>query len=219
MLFTPREQEKLLISWAAELARRRRSKGLKLNYEEALAIIVDFVLENAREGKRMSEIISGAQQLLTEDDVMEGVPELLDLVQVEATFTDGTKLVTIRNPIKGKRKVLNTYVIQPGEIELKEDEAKLEVINTGDRPIQVGSHFHFFEVNRSLKFDREKAFGTRLNVPSGTSIRFEPGQRRLVNLTKIGGNRRVTGLNGLTEGSLDHNKSEAINRAKQKGFL
>ncbi|MEM3841050.1 MAG: urease subunit beta, partial [Candidatus Bathyarchaeia archaeon] len=175
--------------------------------------------ENAREGKRMSEIISGAQQLLTEDDVMEGVPELLDLVQVEATFTDGTKLVTIRNPIKGKRKVLNTYVIQPGEIELKEDEAKLEVINTGDRPIQVGSHFHFFEVNRSLKFDREKAFGTRLNVPSGTSIRFEPGQRRLVNLTKIGGNRRVTGLNGLTEGSLDHNKSEAINRAKQKGFL
>ncbi|AEB95023.1 urease subunit gamma [Metallosphaera cuprina] len=219
MLFTPREQEKLLISWAAELARRRRSKGLKLNYEEALAIIVDFVLENAREGKRMSEIISGAQQLLTEDDVMEGVPELLDLVQVEATFTDGTKLVTIRNPIKGKRKVLNTYVIQPGEIELKEDEAKLEVINTGDRPIQVGSHFHFFEVNRSLKFDREKAFGTRLNVPSGTSVRFEPGQRRLVNLTKIGGNRRVTGLNGLTEGSLDHNKSEAINRAKQKGFL
>lgn len=219
MLFTPREQEKLLISWAAELARRRRAKGLKLNYEEALAIIVDYVLESAREGKKMSEIISGAQQLLTEDDVMEGVPELLDLVQVEATFADGTKLVTIRNPIKSSKKVLNTYIIQPGEIELKEDDVKLEVTNTGDRPIQVGSHFHFFEVNRSLKFDREKAFGMRLNVPAGTSIRFEPGQRRLVSLTKIGGNRRITGLNGLTEGSLDHNKNEAINRAKQKGFL
>lgn len=219
MLFTPREQEKLLISWAAELARRRRAKGLKLNYEEALAIIVDYVLESAREGKKMSEIISGAQQLLTEDDVMEGVPELLDLVQVEATFADGTKLVTIRNPIKSSKKVLNTYIIQPGEIELKEDDVKLEVTNTGDRPIQVGSHFHFFEVNRSLKFDREKAFGMRLNVPAGTSIRFEPGQRRLVSLTKIGGNRRITGLNGLTEGSLDHNKNEAIDRAKQKGFL
>ncbi|MEJ2776111.1 urease subunit gamma [Sulfolobaceae archaeon RB850M] len=219
MFLTPREQEKLLISWAAEVARRRRAKGLKLNYEEAAAIIIDYILEKAREGAKMEDIIKGAQQLLTEEDVMEGVPELLDIIQVEATFPDGTKLVTVRNPIKSTKSVLNTYKIQPGEIEVKGEEIELEVTNTGDRPIQVGSHFHFFEVNKALKFDREKAFGMRLAIPSGTSVRFEPGQTRVVRLRKIGGNRRVTGLNGLTEGSLDHNRSEAIRRAKERGFM
>ncbi|AWR96860.1 urease subunit gamma [Acidianus sulfidivorans JP7] len=218
MLFTPRETEKLLLSWAAELARRRKAKGLKLNYQEALAIITDYIIESAREGKRMNEIILGAQQLLKEEDVMDGVPEMLDIVQVEATFPDGTKLVTVRNPIKSNKKSLNTFIIQPGEVELNKDELNLEVVNTGDRPIQVSSHFHFFEVNRNLKFDREKAFGMRLNIPAGTSIRFEPGEKRVVPLTKIRGNRRVTGLNGLTEGSLDHNKKEALEKAKEKGF-
>lgn len=219
MFLTPREQEKLLISWAAEVARRRRAKGLKLNYEEAAAIIIDYILEKAREGAKMEDIIKGAQQLLTEEDVMEGVPELLDIIQVEATFPDGTKLVTVRNPIKSTKSVLNTYKIKPGEIEVKGEEIELEVTNTGDRPIQVGSHFHFFEVNKALKFDREKAFGMRLAIPAGTSVRFEPGQTRVVRLRKIGGNRRVTGLNGLTEGSLDHNRSEAIRRAKERGFM
>ncbi|ARM75412.1 urease subunit gamma [Acidianus manzaensis] len=218
MLFTPREQEKLLLSWAAELARRRKAKGLKLNYEEALAIITDYIIESAREGKRMSEIITGAQQLLKEEDVMDEVPEMLDIVQVEATFPDGTKLVTVRNPIKSNKKALNTFIIQPGEVELNEDEVKLEVVNSGDRPIQVSSHFHFFEVNKNLKFDREKAFGMRLNIPAGTSIRFEPGEKKIISLTKIKGNRRVTGLNGLTEGSLDYNKKEALEKAKEKGF-
>ncbi|BDB98659.1 urease subunit gamma [Saccharolobus caldissimus] len=219
MFLTPREQEKLLISWAAEVARRRRARGLKLNYTEATAIIVDYILEKAREGAKMEDIIKGAQEILTEEDVMEGVPELLDIVQVEATFPDGTKLVTVRNPIKSSKKTLNTYLIKEGEIEVKGEETEIEVINTGDRPIQVGSHFHFFEVNKALKFDREKAFGTRLSIPSGTSIRFEPGQTRVVRLRKIGGNRRVVGLNGLTDGSLDHNKEEALRRAKEKGFL
>ena len=220
MFLTPREQEKLLISWAAEVARRRRARGLKLNYTEALAIIVDYILEKAREGASMDEIIKGAQQLLTEDDVMDEVPEMLDIVQVEATFPDGTKLVTVRNPIKSSKKVLNTYVIQDGEIDLGDkDEIELEVTNTGDRPIQVGSHFHFFEVNKALKFDREKAYGMRLAIPAGTSVRFEPGQTRVVRLRKIGGMRRVTGLNGLTEGSLDHNKDQAIKRAKERGFM
>lgn len=101
MFLTPREQEKLLISVAAEVARRRKAKGLKLNYVEALSIITDFVLESAREGKPMSQIIKEAQELLSENDVMEMVPSILDVVQVEATFPDGTKLVTIRNPIRG----------------------------------------------------------------------------------------------------------------------
>ncbi|ABP95060.1 MULTISPECIES: urease subunit gamma [Metallosphaera] len=214
MFLTPREQEKLLITVAAEVARRRKAKGLKLNYVEALSIITDFVLESAREGKPMSQIIKEAQNLLTEDDVMEMVPSMLEVVQVEATFPDGTKLVTIRNPIPGRS---NHIITAEGEIEIAKDEVELEVTNTGDRPIQVGSHYHFFEVNRALKFDREKAFGMRLAIPSGTSVRFEPGQARVVKLRPIGGARRVEGLNGLTEGSL-HSKEQAIQRAKERGF-
>ncbi len=217
MFLTPREQEKLLISWAAELARRRKAKGLKLNYEEAMAIIVDYIMESAREGKPMSEIIKGAQELLKEEDVMEGVPDLLDIVQVEATFPDGTKLVTVRNPIKSSSS-LKTFEIKDGEIEIP-DEGEIEITNSGDRPIQVSSHFHLFEVNKALKMDREKVFGYRLAIPAGTAIRFEPGQTKVVKIRKIGGNRRVTGLNGLTEGSLDHNKQEAINKAKERGFM
>jgi len=220
MFLTPREQEKLLISWAAEVARRRKQRGIKLNYVEAQAIIIDYILEKAREGARMEDIIKGAQELLTENDVMDEVPEILDLIQVEATFPDGTKLVTVRNPIKSSKKTLNTFVINEGEINIDDkEEVELEVTNTGDRPIQVGSHYHFFEVNKALKFDREKAFGMRLSIPSGTSVRFEPGQTRVVKLRKIGGSRRVTGLNGLVEGSLDHNKDQAIKRAKERGLL
>jgi urease beta subunit len=78
---------------------------------------------------------------------------------------------------------------------------ELSVTNTGDRPIQVGSHFHFFEVNRALKFDRAKAFGMRLNVPAGTAVRFEPGDEKRVTLVELAGERRVFGLNALTEGA------------------
>ncbi|BCS93101.1 urease subunit gamma [Metallosphaera javensis (ex Sakai et al. 2022)] len=215
MFLTPREQEKLLISVAAEVARRRKAKGLKLNYVEALSIITDFVLESAREGKPMSQIIKEAQELLSENDVMEMVPSILDVVQVEATFPDGTKLVTIRNPIRGGG---NHIIPGKGEVEIAEEEIELEVTNSGDRPIQVGSHYHFFEVNKALKFDREKAFGMRLAIPSGTSVRFEPGQTRVVKLRPIGGARRIEGLNGLTEGSLEK-KDQAVRRAKERGFM
>ena len=89
-----------------------------------------------------------------------------------------------------------------GEIELNAGRAvtRVTVANTGDRPIQVGSHFHFFEVNRALRFDRAQAFGMRLNVPAGTAVRFEPGDEKRVTLVELGGARRVFGLNALTEG-------------------
>jgi urease subunit beta len=92
--------------------------------------------------------------------------------------------------------------IQDGEIELNAGRktVTLTVANTGDRPIQVGSHFHFFEVNRALRFDRAQAFGMRLNVPAGTAVRFEPGDEKRVMLVEFGGARRVFGLNALTEG-------------------
>lgn len=100
----------------------------------------------------------------------------------------------------------------PGEYVLREDDiicnegrktGELEVVNTGDRPIQVGSHFHFYEVNTSLQFDREEAFGMRLDIPSGAAVRFEPGDVKKVNLVALAGERRVFGLNNKTDGSLD----------------
>ena len=100
MYLTPREQEKLLISLAAELARKRQARGLKLNYPEAIAIISSEIMEAARDGKSVAEIMTFGTTLLTRQDVMEGVPEMIHEVQVEATFPDGTKLVTVHDPIK-----------------------------------------------------------------------------------------------------------------------
>ncbi|MEN2775513.1 urease subunit beta [Acetivibrio clariflavus] len=95
----------------------------------------------------------------------------------------------------------------------------VKVSNTGDRPIQVGSHYHFFEVNRYLEFDRKSAFGMRLDIPSGTAVRFEPGEEKTVQLVEIGGSREVYGLNDLTHGPLDReNLDDVFKKAKELGF-
>ncbi len=118
----------------------------------------------------------------------------------------------------------------PGQVFFAEDEIELnagrekktiEVANTGDRPVQVGSHFHFMEVNRELIFNRAAAYGFRLDIPSGTSVRFEPGDTKEVALVAIGGNRKVQGLNNLTNGTLDdpETKATAIANAQQLGYL
>ena len=99
MRLTPHEQDRLLVSYAADLARRRQARGLKLNHPEAVAIITDHLLEGARDGRSVSELMASGRDVLTRDDVMDGVPEMLDDVQVEATFPDGTKLVTVHDPI------------------------------------------------------------------------------------------------------------------------
>ncbi|MBA3472459.1 MAG: urease subunit beta [Rubrobacter sp.] len=110
-----------------------------------------------------------------------------------------------------------------GEVELNanRETATVAVANTGDRPVQVGSHFHFFEVNKALEFDRGNAYGMRLDVPAGTSVRFEPGDEREVELVKIGGRRIVHGFNGLTEGALDDPgvREEAFRRAREEGYM
>ncbi|MBJ8337971.1 urease subunit gamma [Antrihabitans sp. YC3-6] len=99
MRLSPHEQERLLLSYAAELARRRRARGVALNHPEAVAIITDHVLEGARDGRSVAELMTSGREVLTRADVMEGVPEMLHDVQVEATFPDGTKLVTVHHPI------------------------------------------------------------------------------------------------------------------------
>jgi urease beta subunit len=129
----------------------------------------------------------------------------------------------------GKSSLQSTIII-PGEVILGEGDilafngrqtVELTVANTGDRPIQVGSHCHFFEANRALRFDREKAYGFRLQVPAGTAVRFEPGEDKRVTLVSIGGNRVAYGINGLTHGRLDdpNVKQQALVKAKELGFI
>lgn len=142
-------------------------------------------------------------KLLTADDVMDGVPEMIHEIQIESTMPDGTKLVTVHNPIKGASKLHpGEFIVEEGTVKLNEgtESIELTVSNTGDRPIQTGSHFHFFEVNKALEFDRKAAYGMRLDIPAGTAVRFEPGEKKTVRLIPIGGDRIGYGLNGLVNG-------------------
>jgi urease subunit gamma/beta len=203
----PREKDKLLLFTAALLAERRKARGLKLNYPEAVAFISAAILEGARDGKSVAELMSYGARLLRPEDVMEGVAELVPEVQVEATFPDGTKLVTVHQPIGGSggRVPGETLPADAPPILINEgrETVTIEVSNTGDRPVQVGSHYHFFETNPSLSFDRAAARGFRLNIPAGTAVRFEPGQTRTVELCAFAGLRRVYGFRGSIMGSLD----------------
>ena len=158
MNLTPREKDKLLIAMAAIVARRRLERGVKLNHPEAVALITDFVVEGARDGRTVAELMEAGAHVVTADQVMDGVAAMIHDVQVEATFPDGTKLVTVHHPIRGAEDKLvpGEVLAEPGEIAMNEgrETIALEVANTGDRPIQVGSHYHFFEANPALKFDR-----------------------------------------------------------------
>lgn len=224
MQLTERERDKLLIHAAAQLARDRRARGLKLNHPEAVALITAAVLEGVRDGRRVEDLMSWGATLLSPEDVMDGVPELIHDIQVEGTFPDGTKLVTIHDPIRGaaSRVVPGEYLLEDGEIELNAGRpvTALTVANRSDRPIQVGSHFHFFEVNAGLHFDRAAAYGKRLGIPAGTAVRFEPGEEREVDLVPLGGTREVHGMNALVSGALDAAgmKADALGRAREQGF-
>lgn len=282
MHLTPHEQERLLIHVAADVAGKRRNRGLRLNYPETMALLTAHVFEAARDGKTVSDIMDSGRRVLTRDDVMDGVPEMIKNVQVEATFPDGTKLVTIHDPIPEATEEPEVY---PGKVEHpkpprkpgspidcgdsanpsvrsdKDDDTisrydaiyfnvhldgdtqgvslqtdattlpgpgktKIKVKNESDRPVQVGSHYHFAEVNPGLKVvgvevpagqtvpqDRslwncDAARGRRLNIAAGTSVRFEPGDECCVELVQIqgdvtadGGNTSdLTRIQGLREG-------------------
>ncbi|KQP39070.1 Urease subunit alpha [Methylobacterium sp. Leaf104] len=206
MLLTPREKDKLLLAMAAQVARNRLGRGVKLNYPEAVALISDFVVEGARDGRSVSDLMQAGGHVLTAEQCMDGIPEMIHDIQVEATFPDGTKLVTVHHPIRGaaSAEVPGTVTTLPGEIVFNADAPRtlLSVSNVGDRPIQVGSHYHFYEVNPGLTFEREKARGQRLDIAPGTAVRFEPGVTRDVVLVPLGGGRTVYGFRGDVMGAL-----------------
>lgn len=226
MHLSPKEIDRLNLFLAAELARRRRGRGLLLNYPEARALIADEICEGARDGKSVAELMGFGASILTTDDVMPGTDKLVGTLQVEAMFPDGQKLVTIHDPIgPGQRPIAG---IEPGEYQLADadivlnegrESIRLTVRNLGDRPVQVGSHYHFFEVNQELEFDRAQAFGRRLDIMAGTAVRFEPGDELDVELVAFGGERRVHGLNGLTEGlTTPELLQPALDRAASAGY-
>ncbi|MGI3901724.1 MAG: urease subunit gamma [Janthinobacterium lividum] len=206
MNLTPREKDKLLIAMAAQVARRRLERGIKLNHPEAIALITDMVVEGARDGRSVADLMRAGSEVLTADKVMEGVASMIHDVQVEATFPDGTKLVTVHHPIRGADDTLIPGEALPaaGGITMNEgrETLTLKVENGGDRPIQVGSHYHFFETNPGLRFDRAATRGFRLDIPAGTAVRFEPGQSRDVRLVALAGTREVYGFRGEIMGKL-----------------
>ena len=168
--------------------------------------------------------------LLNTDDVMAGVSRLMPVVQVEGMFPDGAKLITVHDPIRpGQQPVGASTANRPGElyvvpgdisINVGRKRVTIKVLNTADRPVQVGSHLHFFEANKALDFDRAAAFGMRLDVPAGSSRRFEPGESKTVTLVQVGGTGELSGFNGLTNGSIysDEVKTRALEKARERGF-
>ena len=223
MHLTPHETDKLSLHQAGYLAQKRLARGLRLNYPEAVALISAQVLEFIRDGRSVAELMDLGRQLLGRADVMEHVPEMIVEVQVEGTFPDGSKLVTVHHPIVSELGNLELalygsflpvpereefsrpasrahttpsggvpgeVIVGEGDIVINEgrDAVQLTVTNQGDRPIQVGSHYHFADTNRALMFDRAAARNRRLDIPAGTAVRFEPGERKTVALIE----RRAT---------------------------
>jgi urease subunit gamma/beta len=252
MHLSPRDIDKLLLHQAGFLAQKRLWRGTALNYPEAVALIATQLLEFIRDGKDVPTLMDLGKQILGRADVQPGVAEMIADVQVEGTFPDGTKLVTVHEPIcaengdmelalygsglavaqrkqpvptpnkAGNGIVAGESVTEDKKIILNagRETLSLEVVNMGDRPVQVGSHYPMFETNAALRFDRKAALGFRLDIPSGTAVRFEPGERKTVKLVALGGERKVYGGSGLIMGETTGKNAEAaLKRAGEQSFL
>ncbi|MFE9365722.1 urease subunit gamma [Streptomyces sp. NPDC006978] len=223
MRLTPTERDRLLLFGAAELARARRARGLRLNVPEATALIADTVCEAARDGRRLAEAIEAARAVLGPDDVLPGVADVVTEVQVEAVFDDGSRLAVVSSPLDGGRLGDDAPgALLPGPATPDPEPAvRLTVHNTATVPVSVTSHFHFFEANPRLDFDRAAAYGMRLGVPAGSSVRFGPGETADAALVPLGGDRIAIGFAGLVDGPLDAPgaKEEALRRAAACGYL
>lgn len=218
MRLLPQEQERLLLFLAAELARSRRARGLRLNQAEAQALIADAVCEAARDGAPYGEAIAAGHDALAEDDVLDGVRALVPHVEVEALFGDGRRLVVLDDPLGPG----GPAAAEEPEIPwLADAAAAVEVVNEGPVPIAVTSHLHVFEANRRLRFDRAAAWGMRLAVPARVKVWFPPGEPREARLVPFGGARVVRGHGGLVDGPLEEDgaRERALRLARERGYL
>jgi urease subunit gamma/beta len=216
MRLLPREQDRLLLFLAAELARKRRGRGLRLNQAEAVALICDEVCEAARDGRSYAEAQAAGYAALKREDVAEGVPELVRRIEVEALFADGSRLLVLLDPVNADE----PPTAHEPAIEWLATDRPLTVVNEGDVPVGVTSHFHFFEVNRALRFERADAWGMRLAIAPGAKVFFDPGDSREVFLTAFGGARVIRGHAGLADGPLDAPGAleAALARARERGY-
>ena len=248
MHLAPREIDKLMLHNAGVLAQKRLARGLRLNHPEAVALIATQLLELIRDGKSVAELMGIGKLFLGRNQVLQGVPEMITEVQVEGTFPDGSKLVTVHHPISAENGDLELALYgsflpipkplapplpidpegEPGACHVLEGEIELNVgrstssivvTNCGDRPIQVGSHYHFIETNAALRFNRALAYGKRLDIPAGTAVRFEPSEPKTVRLVEIAGKKVIRGGNNLASGKVSAaGKKAALARLKKRGF-
>jgi len=235
-----------MLHQAGFLAQKRYARGIRLNYPETVALLSSQLLEFIREGESVATLMNKGKQLLGLEDVMPGVAETLHDVQVEGTFPDGSKLVTVHDPVCREKgdPALALYgsgltrtaspentgeeIVTPGvrtfseghlELNAGRETVRLTVTNHGDRPVQVGSHYPFFETNAGLQFNRKKAIGMRLDIAAGTAVRFEPGETKEVQLVKIAGEQIIYGGNALTSGPATEERAlEAFERAMDLQF-
>ncbi len=275
MRLSPAELDKLTLHQVGFLAQKRLARGVRLNHPEAVGLIATQLLEFVRDGRTVAELMGLGKRLLGRRNVMDGVPEMVPEVQIEGTFADGSKLVTVHGPIAAEHGDLRlalygsflpvpsndlfapappiaaaaaagadataggagadatadgsgadatapgAYRLAAGDIELNAGRRALTlpVTNAGDRPVQVGSHYHFTEANRALVFDRVAALGLRLDVPAGAAVRFEPGETKTVSLVEIAGRRVVRGGNGLVDGPADGvDLAALLERVRRGGY-
>lgn len=247
MHLAPHEVDKLTLVSTGLLAQRRLARGLRLTYPEAVALISLVVLELIRDGKHsVPALMEIGGRLLGKREVLPGVADMVGEVHVEGTFPDGTKLVAVRSPITRdagdlmlalhgsflpvpdallfadeEDETAGAITAAEGMLTLNEGRASatINVTNTDERPIQVGSHFHFVEANPRLKFDRDAAYGKRLDIPAGTAIRFEPGETKDVTLVEIAGNKVIRGGNNLADGQVGaSNKKVTLTRIGERAF-
>jgi urease subunit gamma/beta len=207
---TPWEEERLLLFGSAELARRHRAAGLLLNAPEAIALICDAMLEAARGGKSYAEVETAGLAAVSPAEVIAGVRELVDLVSLEVLLEDGTRLISLVDPLgrgAGPGAAAGTAAasdwdphgpgaIVPAPFETRDgsraengrEHLELRVTNTSRRVVRVSSHFPFDKVNTRLEFDRRAARGFRLDLEAGSSQRWSPGETLVVRLVRFGGN-------------------------------
>ncbi|KAF9358015.1 Urease [Mortierella sp. AD094] len=246
MKLVPRELDKLILHQVGYLAQKRLARGLRLNETETIALIASQLSEFIRDGHHsVADLMDLGKQFLGRRQVLPGVAETLHEVQIEGTFPDGTKLVTVHDPISNENGNLElalhgsflpipdadryfppiseaeeiasqhppgAIITAPGTLTINKgrQRLRLEITNTGDRPILVGSHFHLIEANSALLMDRALAYGRRLDIPAGSAIRFEPGEKHTVTTVSIAGKKRISGGNNLATGYVDPDRLQEI---------
>ncbi|MEO8626289.1 MAG: urease subunit gamma [Candidatus Limnocylindrales bacterium] len=185
MRLTDWEQQRLTIFTAAELARRHRAAGLKLNAPEAIALMCDAMFEAARAGAAYALVEAAGVAAVAPSDVMDGVAGLVDEVRLEVLMDDGTRLVVLRTPLGATDSPSGSD--SPPRARPDRPTLTLTVTNTSDHIVRVSSHYPFDQVNPRLEFDRAQAKGYRLDLPAGSTLRWAPGETREVTLVAFGG--------------------------------